>query len=262
MSRLVTFGCSNTFGDSLDDTPSDENGHIPRVDKWNNPIKPSRYAWPAKLADRLSIPLVNAGWSGASNKRIWNNMINFSYQEGDIVIVLWTTLGRHTVLHNDNQLYPCDHYGNYYNGNNSSHAKIFVEFTPGWVDDSLQHLLHINSKWTIKNKERAEFYYKNLHNDYDDIVDLSMRIDHITRVLKDKKDVKLYHCFWWPVYDLLLPWAKDITLIQDAVERKIMEYGKASDGVHASQLGHKMFANTLWKWFLRERKKGRIEWIR
>ena len=261
MSRLVTFGCSNTFGDSLDNTPSDENRHIPRVDKWNNPIKPSRYAWPAKLAERLSIPLVNAGWSGASNKRIWNNMINFSYQEGDIVIVLWTNLGRHSVFHEDKKLYPHDHYGNYYDGTTIANPKQFIEFNPGWVDKSLVDRLHKN-KWTNKNKECAEFYYKELHNDYDDIVDISIRIDHITRVIKDKKHVKLYHCFGKPMYDLLLPWAKNITFIQDAVVHHLWNYGLASDGVHPSQLGHKVFATKLWKWFLSERKKGRIEWTK
>ena len=259
MSRLVTFGCSNTFGDSLDDTPSDENGHIPRVDKWNNPIKPSRYAWPAKLAERLSIPLVNAGWSGASNKRIWNNMINFSYQEGDIVIVLWTNLGRHSVFHEDKKLYPHDHYGNYYDGTTIAEPMKFIEFTPGWVNKSLVDRLHKN-KWTRRNKECAEFYYKELHNDYDDIVDISIRIDHITRVIKDKKHVKLYHCFGQPIYDLLLPWAKNITFIQDAVVHHLWNYGLASDGLHPSQLGHKVFATKLRKWFHSESKKeGKYE---
>ena len=259
MSRLVTFGCSNTFGDSLDDTPSDENGHVPRVNKWNNPIKPSRYAWPAKLAERLSIPLVNAGWSGASNKRIWNNMINFSYQEGDIVIVLWTNLGRHSVFHEDKKLYPHDHYGNYYDGTTIAEPMKFIEFTPGWVDKSLVDRLHKN-KWTRRNKECAEFYYKELHNDYDDIVDISIRIDHITRVIKDKKHVKLYHCFGHNEYDLLLPWAKNITFIQDAVVHHLWNYGLASDGLHPSQLGHKVFATKLWKWFHSESKKeGKYE---
>ena len=104
--------------------------------------------------------------------------------------------------------------------------------------------------------------FKELHNDYDDIVDISIRIDHITRVIKDKKHVKLYHCFGKPMYDLLLPWAKNITFIQDAVVHHLWTYGLASDGVHPSQLGHKVFATKLWKWFLSERKKGRIEWTK
>ena len=87
-----------------------------------------------------------------------------------------------------------------------------------------------------------------------------MRVDHITRVIKDKKNVKLFHCFYCQMYNLLLPWAKDIIVIQDDVESSLSEYGRASDGVHPSQLGHKVFATKLWKWFRSESKKeGKYE---
>ena len=55
--RLVTFGCSNTYGSFL-------------PGEMITQAKPSKYAWPAVLSNKLGIECVNKGIGGASNKLI------------------------------------------------------------------------------------------------------------------------------------------------------------------------------------------------
>ena len=81
MTRLVTFGCSLTYGTALED-PND--------------------AWPNQLSSKWNLELVNMGISGASTKRIWWEIVNFNFQKTDIVFVLWTHMDRWCILKEDN----------------------------------------------------------------------------------------------------------------------------------------------------------------
>jgi hypothetical protein len=87
MTRLIAFGCSNTYGEGL-------------VDCWNATMnrpgdKPSQYAWPSVLGELLSVDeVINLAEPAVSNKRIWHNAISFEYQENDIVFLHWTFLDR------------------------------------------------------------------------------------------------------------------------------------------------------------------------
>lgn len=88
MTRLVAFGCSYTYGHSLEDChiPPNLQGHYP-----------SKTAWPNKLAEHLGISeVVNNGICGASNKSIWKNVVEFDFIENDIVVINWTFLTRHS----------------------------------------------------------------------------------------------------------------------------------------------------------------------
>jgi hypothetical protein len=70
MKRLVTFGCSNTYGQGLED--------------------PSTQAWPGVLSDMLSVPVVNLGSPGASNLEILTTILNFKFNQDDCVVIGWT----------------------------------------------------------------------------------------------------------------------------------------------------------------------------
>jgi lysophospholipase L1-like esterase len=70
MKRLVTFGCSNTYGQGLED--------------------PSAQAWPVVLADMMAGPVVNLGSPGASNLEILTTILNFKFNQGDCVVIAWT----------------------------------------------------------------------------------------------------------------------------------------------------------------------------
>ena len=87
MSRLVTFGCSLTYGSALEN-PND--------------------AWPKQLASKWNLDLVNMGISGISTKRIWWEIINFEFEKTDTVIVLWTHMDRWGILKEDGDHFQWD----------------------------------------------------------------------------------------------------------------------------------------------------------
>lgn len=84
-SRLVTFGCSLTFGMNLDDN-------------YPKNAFPSKFSWPVKLAKLLDIPITNKGILGASNKQILYTLLNYNFNADDIVFVLWSHYDRHCII--------------------------------------------------------------------------------------------------------------------------------------------------------------------
>lgn len=79
--RLITFGCSFTFGTGLPDCKEGS-------------ATPSNQGWPAILSKKLNLDLVNVSASGASNFEILHNIINFDFQSSDTVIIMWTYFAR------------------------------------------------------------------------------------------------------------------------------------------------------------------------
>lgn len=75
--KLVTFGCSLTVGLGLDDVGL-------------NPKVCSIYSWPSNLSKFLKCDLDNRGISGASNKEIQWNILNYNFNSTDIVVILWS----------------------------------------------------------------------------------------------------------------------------------------------------------------------------
>jgi hypothetical protein len=83
MPRLITFGCSFTYGAGLPDCcgVGDEG---PPEDA------PSQLGWPSILAKKLNVELVNRGRAGASNLEILYNILSFDFKPDDVVVVMWT----------------------------------------------------------------------------------------------------------------------------------------------------------------------------
>jgi len=93
MKRLITFGCSHTFGHYLPDEQGSPNTHLD---------PPSKFAWPFLLSNKLGYSeCYNEAQCGASNIEILNKLIMFNYAEHDVVIVLWSYLKRDTIFHSD-----------------------------------------------------------------------------------------------------------------------------------------------------------------
>ncbi len=80
MNRLVTFGCSLTYGSALEN---------------------SKDSWPGQLATKWNLDLVNKGTAGSSTKRIWWDILNFKFAKTDTVVILWTHMDRWCVLKDD-----------------------------------------------------------------------------------------------------------------------------------------------------------------
>ena len=87
--RLVSFGCSHTYGDSLFDEASRTNRNIK---------EPSKYAWPNVLAQQLNKKCINLSCKGASNKEICYRILNTNFFTEDYVLLLWTHTGRTCIL--------------------------------------------------------------------------------------------------------------------------------------------------------------------
>ena len=79
MKRLVTFGCSNTWGQGLDN--------------------PKEEVWGAVLANYLGRDFINEGRQGASNKYIAHAVEQFDFLPNDLVIISWTFLDRFSILY-------------------------------------------------------------------------------------------------------------------------------------------------------------------
>lgn len=124
MRRLITFGCSHTYGQCLSSR---------------------QLAWPYRLASLLNLECINCGEEGASNKRIWYNIVNFDFNKDDTIVVQWSYPERWCVL------------------------------------DS-KDVKHIGS-W--KNDPTSTNYYKYLFSHYDSNVDANLRMSHIDLVFEN-----------------------------------------------------------------------------
>jgi hypothetical protein len=83
--RLITFGCSFTYGQGLPDCLTGDEA-------------PSQYSWPYLLSKKLNRSLVNCGVPGASNLQILNEILNFNFEKNDLVIVMWSLVDRDTIF--------------------------------------------------------------------------------------------------------------------------------------------------------------------
>jgi hypothetical protein len=100
MSRLIAFGCSNTFGQGLPDCH-----FVNKAGKSYPGLHPSKHAWPAQLDKLLNIDeVLNMGKPGSSNKQIWNTIMNFKFQPDDFVVCHWSLIHRSCILYEHKDL--------------------------------------------------------------------------------------------------------------------------------------------------------------
>lgn len=91
--RIVAFGCSYTYGHGLEDCIE--------CDMLTQGSNPSKLAFPSLLAKKLNCDCVNLGKSGNSNKEIWYDILNFDFNNDDIVVATWSYLDRFCIIKSD-----------------------------------------------------------------------------------------------------------------------------------------------------------------
>ena len=240
MNRLVTFGCSHTFGQALPDVwDSEKRKHL-----FHNGA--SKYAWPQILANKLNIECANQGKPGASVKEIWYRIVNFDFQKEDIVIVLYTIEPRSCLIFSD-QISDHDIVSN------KKDWRLFCDYFPEPNIKSKEKILPISSgeEHTI-----ADRYFKFIYDPYDYIMDIYMRINYIDMFLKNKIN-KLLHYSTKDVTEITsiplsirkqieVKWHK--TKINSSAfyrmrsEEYLKNYEVALDGLHPGIKGHEAFA--------------------
>ena len=76
--RLIAWGCSFTWGEGLDRAQPG----------WGDQASPG--AWPQLVADGMGLPVKNLAQPGASNLWIADQIMNYSFEPGDLVLIMWT----------------------------------------------------------------------------------------------------------------------------------------------------------------------------
>ena len=95
MPRLIAFGCSNTYGQALEDC------YVPP----GPGPRPSKTAWPNTLGNLLNCSeVINQSAPGASNKLIWKTIVDFNFKQDDLVFIMWTHSDRHCFFTNDQHM--------------------------------------------------------------------------------------------------------------------------------------------------------------
>jgi len=95
MRRIITFGCSFTYGSELPDCLGK-----PKLNSlgqiWET--NPSKYAWPAVLGKLMDMEVCNKSTPAASNLEILCEILDFKFRPSDIVIVMWSMPFRELVF--------------------------------------------------------------------------------------------------------------------------------------------------------------------
>jgi hypothetical protein len=93
MQRIITFGCSMTYGHGLPDC------HVPP----NNPgSSPSQQGWPNILSKYYNIALDNRSVCGNSNLAILHDVLKYKFLKGDIAVIMWSFTGRDLIFDKKN----------------------------------------------------------------------------------------------------------------------------------------------------------------
>ncbi len=199
MARLVAFGSSYTYGDGLPDTFSNNNN-------------PSRLAWPSVLANELNLECVNMSSRGASNKKIWHDILNFKFKPDDIVFILWAFSNRYTIFNS---------------------KSTFKNLMPSATDDLIE----------------ADAYYRYIYTEYDSALSSKLYINHANHLILSK-NIKVYHLLLnaesKDLFELAGQTIDTIPLLFEESYKKV--YPLSLDNLHPGEECHKEFVRDILLW--------------
>ena len=100
--RIICFGCSLTYGEGITE---DDCGLFKN---------PSKYSWPSILDRDIlnnTAEVINESWPGASNKLILYKLMNFDFEDSDVVCIQYTYSGRDSLFFNEiKQATDCNYF--------------------------------------------------------------------------------------------------------------------------------------------------------
>lgn len=209
MSRLITFGCSNTYGHGLEDCITEGNRPGPL---------PSKFAWPVHLGNMLGLETINMARPGASNLEILCNILKFEFQETDTVITLWTEYARDLV---------------------------FIPYPTG---PNGMGFMPIGTWMTLEDNGVDVESWLKIHTDYDLYVRSLMNIHHAEVHLENKKIKNKSFSLGQNDPSYNQPDFLKINNLSTAELWNLMYFGydKAPDG-HPGPIAHKKIAEKIYK---------------
>lgn len=221
--RLIVFGCSNTYGHGLSDCIRGIGypGHSPSKIGWPNHL----HKWLFKHKDYR---LINKGFCGASNKRIWHNALRYDYKKTDLVVVMWSFLGRYAILEDEK-----------------------IQGTP-MANPRLTniHYSHVFEGITYLPQQADKYFFEEIFRFYDAEISTVLYMSHLHYFLKEK-GIKLYNLYVdedglkQSSLDVL---PKDINLKMTPFHSLPYHLDIADDGVHPGPKSHEKMGLEIYKW--------------
>ena len=155
MNRLITFGCSHTFGAGVPD--------------------PDQQVWGKIVSNHLKLEFVNEGIRGSSNKLIAHQVRNFNFIPSDTVIILWSYLPRYGKLE-DRYTYE-----NFNPAKNTEISNTFYKHFYSDYDSKFTNKVFINYTLHYLLSLKIKFYFAGITydtiNSLTDINDYNLPID-------------------------------------------------------------------------------------
>ena len=222
MSRVVAFGCSHTYGMGLEDCYVED-------DLLKPAINPSKLSWPALLAGKLGFECSNQSIPGGSNLEILYAILDYKFQEGDKVVVGWTTPLRDIVV------YP----------NNKVRIASFLvdgKFNNNQLDEIVPNLFPGTEPQTVKDINTKYFQ---VHSDAD-MARRSWLYQYTAGSYLKSQNIDFYFASAWSWNAAKINienYIKSENFLYDLHRRKTLDY--ASDGMHMGPNAQAIFAQEV-----------------
>ena len=227
MTRLVAFGCSNTYGEALPDC-----WYEVRAGEWGARDTPSTQAWPALLADQLGLLCVNRAVPGGSNKLMLHRILNTEFLEGDVVIAAWTYPTRWCTINTDD-------------------STCIAKLDHNWIFNPLYSTKYgpwlIDAKWRIDpyHRKQNQMFYKYITNSRDGQHEVYQSA-YTAQLHCERLGIQIYHGWYRregdydvkaPVYDRHVNW----------LDRNFNEFtvDKGIDESHPGVQSHRALSNYI-----------------
>ena len=149
MSRLITFGCSNTYGQGL-------------VDREKN-------VWGACVSRALNRQHVNMGVPGSSNKYIAYNITKFEFLKEDLVLILWTFPERYTKIISEEDKY--NFLPNFNDGQNDELNEVYYSYIFSYPDSDFDNRCYMNFSLYHLQNSGIKFYNLFIRSEFIKFID-------------------------------------------------------------------------------------------
>ena len=162
--KLVTFGCSFTYGHGLADCVAQDGSHGPTA---------SKRAWPSILGGLTDMQVDNASIAGSSNLMITKTIVDYSkYDKNTVVVIMWSHNNRETI---------------YKPGGEEK-----LHMLPGFLSAGMPKDFWWDKEDTFKKDVTT--YYETFHEDWNATLNQMIRMNFVHAFLKSK-GIQSFHVY-------------------------------------------------------------------